>query len=249
MMRRIPWLVILLIFGITLPGAADEGVRRFLAAVEAYQQGDYEAAAADFEDLVQSGVTNPKLYYNLGNVYLKQGDLGRAVLWYEKAAELMPHDPDLRFNLEYARSLTKDKSESDSSSLLRIIFFWRYQLSAATIVMAALVCNLLFWVLAGAYRLTRRSVLKSLALAVLVPTLIFLFTAGFNFFASMRSQQAIILPEQVSVRAGLEETSTALFDLHAGARVRIIKHLKEYYQIRYSEDKLGWVKADAVGVI
>ena len=132
---------------------------------------------------------------------------------------------------------------------MRILFFWRYQLSAAAIVTAALVCNLLFWVLAGAYRLTRRSILKSLALAVLVPTLIFLLTAGFNFFASRRYQQAIILPQQVAVRAGLEENSTALFDLHAGAKVRIIKHLKEYYQIRYSEDKLGWVKADAVGVI
>jgi len=245
----IPWLIILLAFGMALPCTADESALRFIAAVEAYQLGDYEAASADFSALVKSGATNPKLYYNLGNAYLKQGDLGRAVLWYEKAAVHMPNDPDLRFNLEYARSLTKDADASQSGSLVRIFFFWRYQLSAATVVMAALVCNLLFWALAGAWRLTRRSMFKTLALVVLAPTLVFALTAGFNFYAATRLQHAIILPDRISVRAGLEDTATALFDLHAGAKVSIIKRLEEYYQIRYSEDKLGWVPKEALGIL
>jgi tetratricopeptide (TPR) repeat protein len=244
-----PFLLILLVLGVACPGAADQGARQFIAAVAAYQLGDYETAIADFSDLAESGVTNPKLYYNLGNAYLKHGDLGRALLWYEKAADLIPNDPDLRFNLAYARSLTIDADAAPAGSLVRIFFFWRYQLSAATIVMVAVICNLIFWVLAGAYRLTRRPVLKTLALVVLVPTLVFALTAGFNFYAAKRLQQAIVLPDRISVRAGLEDTATALFDLHAGAKVSIIKHFKEHYQIRYSEDKLGWVPKESLGLL
>lgn len=248
-MRWMPFLLVLLVLGVARPVPADEGARRFLAAVQAYQQGDYEAAIAGFSDLAKSGVTNPKLYYNLGNAYLKQDDLGRAVLWYEKAAVLTPNDPDLRFNLAYARSLTKDVDAAPGGPLVRIFFFWRYQLSAATIVMVAVICNLIFWGLAAAYRFTRRSILKTLAIVILVPTLVFALTAGFNFFADKRLQQAIILPDQISVRAGLEQTSTELFELHAGAKVSVIKRLNDYFQIRYSEDKLGWVPKEALGLL
>ena len=240
---------VILVIGIPIAYSDGGDARSFLAGIEAYQKGDYDAAAKLLFELVQAGATNPKLYYNLGNAYLKLGDLGRAILWYEKALKIMPNNPDLRFNLNYARSLTKDMGESEDTSLARIFFFWKYQLSAATVIIIAIVCNLLFWLTTGAYRLTRRRGLRTAALIILIPTLVFALTAGYNYFESSHRQDAVILPGQVAVRAGLEETSTTLFELHAGAKVRILKQLKDYYQVRFSEDKLGWVKKDVVGVL
>ena len=230
-------------------GAEGRNARNFIAGVEAYQKGDYDSAVALFGELIQSGAANSKLYYNLGNAYLKQGDLGRAILWYEKARKAMPHNPDLLFNLNYARSLTKDIGESDDTSLVRIFFFWKYQLSAATVIVMAIVCNLLFWMAVGAYRVTRRKGLRTAALIILIPTIVFVLTAGFNYYEATHRQRAIILPSQVAVRAGLEDTSTTLFELHAGAKVNVLKQLKGHYQIRFSEDKLGWVSQDAIGLL
>jgi tetratricopeptide (TPR) repeat protein len=223
--------------------------RQFLAAMEAYKTGDYATAAKDLEAIAAAGVRNGQLYYDLGNAHLKNNDLGRAILWYERALALIPNDPDLRFNYEYARSLTKDAQEGGPSPLTRILFFWNYELSARTIIVLALACNLIFWSLAIAWRLTRRRGLRHALLAALVPAIVFALTAAYNYIEAARRTQAIILPAAVAVRSGLESTSTQLFELHAGARVRIVRQLQDHVQIRYSEDKIGWISGAAVGRI
>jgi len=246
---RTALVLILLLFGWTAPSYSSGQARQFLSGLEAYKKGDYSAAIAQFNAIAQKGVVNGKLYYNLGNAYLKDNDLGSAILWYERALKFMPDDPDLHFNLDYARSLTKDVPEETVSPLVRIFFFWKYQLSDRTIKIAAIAINFLFWMLLCAWRLTRRRGLARAAMTAAIPALIFVLTAGYTYYETARRQQAIVLPKQTAVRSGLENTSTQLFILHAGAKVRVVKQLKGHYQIRFSADKIGWVGHDVVGLI
>lgn len=228
---------------------AQKHGRQFLAAMEAYKSGDYAAAVKGLESIASAGVRNGRLYYNLGNAHLKNNDLGRALLWYERALTLIPNDPDLRFNYEYARSLTKDLQEGGPSPLTRIIFFWVYDLSARTIILLALACNLIFWCLAIAWRLTRRRGLRHALLAMLVPTIVFILTAVYNYFEAAHHTRAVVLPPAVAVRSGLEPTSTELFELHAGAKVKVVRQMQDHVQIRFSEDKIGWIPSSAAGRI
>lgn len=226
----------------------QDHARPFIVALEAYKIGDYASAIKGFSDIVRSGVQNGKLYYNLGNAYLKNAELGPAILWYERALKLLPNDPDLIFNYQYARSLTKDAPE-EGSPLLRILFFWKYQLSSRAIVLAAVGFSLIFWMALIAWQFTRRRSIRWIAIAAAVPALIFILTAGVAYYESAHRRQAIVLPSQTAVRSGLQEGSTELFKLHAGAKVTVLKSLKDHYQIRYSNDKIGWVPEDVVGVI
>ena len=50
-----------------------------------YEDGLYEQAARSYQQLADKGYDDPALYYNLGNAYFKQGDLGRAILNYLRA--------------------------------------------------------------------------------------------------------------------------------------------------------------------
>ena len=85
------------------PGAAPEDAETlFRKGVSAYGAGDFKESARVFQSLADRGIQNGKLYYNLGNAYLKLEDLGRAILWYERALRRMPREPDLRFNDAYA---------------------------------------------------------------------------------------------------------------------------------------------------
>jgi tetratricopeptide (TPR) repeat protein len=226
----------------------QDHARPFIDALEAYKNGDYAAAIEGFSDIARSGVQNGKLYYNLGNAYLKNAELGPAILWYERALKLLPNDPDLIFNYQYARSLTKDAPE-EGSPLLRILFFWKYRLSNRAIVLAAIGCSLIFWAALIAWQFTRRRSIRWVAAAAALPALIFVLTAGVNYYESAHRRQAIVLPSQTAVRSGLQQGSTELFKLHAGAKVTVLKSLKDHYQIRYSNDKIGWVPEDEVGVI
>jgi tetratricopeptide (TPR) repeat protein len=247
------WLTILssvaLCFWVTAPCTAQQEAHQYISALEAYKSGDYQSAVTGMEAIAQSGVHSGELYYNLGNAHLKNGDLGRAILWYERSAQLIPKDPDLRFNLEYARSLAKDATEEAAISLVRIFFFWKYQLSKGTMIALAVGGNLIFWCLAIAWRITGIRTLRRIAVFVMIPSMVFILTAGFNYYESANRQQAIILPEMVSIRSGWEETSTELFVLHAGAKVQVVKSTTEHLLIRFAEDKIGWVARSSLGMI
>lgn len=122
-------LLILLMAGI--PAAAMEDAETlFRKGIAAYGAGDFQESARAFQALADRGIQNGKLYYNLGNAYLKLEDLGHAILWYERALRRMPRDPDLRFNYAYALSLTRDAREPDEASFRRILFFWKYLLAS-----------------------------------------------------------------------------------------------------------------------
>lgn len=233
----------------TTASVASPHAKQFISGLEAYQAGHYDEAIDQWEAIANQGVANGKLFYNLGNAHLKAAHLGQAILWYERAQQLLPNDPDLRFNLAYGRSLTKDTPEEKTPPILRIIFFWKYQMSRSTIIAASIAGNTLFWLLFAGWQLTRRRGLRRAAIAVAVPALVLLLTAAANFYEQAHLKQAIILPDRVSVRSGFQETDTELFVLHAGAKVRVVKASKGHCQIRYATGKTGWVKQTAVGLI
>jgi tetratricopeptide (TPR) repeat protein len=254
MIVLLPMVLVVLILVVRAPaspqdGRSQENAHRFVAAMEAYKAKDYEKAIQEMEPIAQSGVRNGALYYDLGNAYLKAHQLGRAILWYERALKLRPNDPDLRFNADYARSLTRDAPDDKAESPWRIFFFWRYHLSQRTVVLLALVFNLLFWTVLIARRVANRRGLRYAAMAVAAPAVIFTMTALFNYYEAAHIRQGIVLDEQVAVRSGLDQTSTQLFVLHAGTKIRVLKHNGTHLQIRFGKDKIGWIEAEAVGVI
>jgi tetratricopeptide (TPR) repeat protein len=112
-------LIGLLMFGL-LAGAVTamtSGVAADTAAVEAanqlYLTGHYAEAGQLYEQEVARGVHDAALYYNLGNAYWQQGDLGRALLNLERAAQLDPRDDNIRANLELVSSQTMTLQRSD----------------------------------------------------------------------------------------------------------------------------------------
>ena len=130
--------------GLAAAGHSDPLPRTFLDGIRYYQEGDYERAVSEFLKIADAGVQNGQLYYNLGNAYLRSNRIGHAVLWYERALEMIPEDPDLRFNHTYALSLTKDERPERGASLVRILFFWKYLLRPSLIRWIAIGLNLLF---------------------------------------------------------------------------------------------------------
>ena len=47
-----------------------------------YRNGDFAAAQRAYIQVVDSGVEDARLFYNLGNSHFKLQELGAAILWY-----------------------------------------------------------------------------------------------------------------------------------------------------------------------
>ena len=228
-------------------GGTAERTRRFLGAVAAYEAGSYQVAAEGFEALAGGGWETPDLSYNLGNAYMKAGDLGRAILWYERAARLAPGDPDVRYNLDLARSRTRDAPQVEGIDWTRLVFFWRGHLSTLTLWLTAAGLHLMFWAALTLSLFVRRRSVRRLGAACLFAGVVLGASAAVDAVAPAGRNLGIVLPAELPVRAGVAPESTELFRLHAGARVRVERAEAGHLRIRFAEDRVGWVPADGVG--
>ena len=59
-------------------------------ANDSYAAGEYDVALADYEAILNDGKHSSALYYNLANTYFKLEQLGRAILYYNRALRLSP---------------------------------------------------------------------------------------------------------------------------------------------------------------
>ncbi len=227
----------------------SENTRLFLDGISEYGNGDYTGAVEKFLQVVDSGVRNGQLFYNLGNAYLKAGDLGNAVLWYNRALELIPNDPDLKFNLEYACSLVKDIREDEKAPVFRIIFFWKYLLSNNTVKWAAVILNSTFWFGLLVILVIRKRPSRIFFGAVGLGALIFIITACGNAVEKRTHKQAVIISQQAPVMSAPEENATKLFELHAGTLVTVKQLRRDYIKVYFSKEKIGWIKKDHVGIV
>ena len=109
-----------------------------------YENGDFSQAALIYEQIINQGVSDSILHYNLGNIYSQGGDLERAILNYQRAAQLDPRDPDIRANLSMARSLAAGDDLATTNTPGLLVSSARITQSLMTINETALLA-LSFW--------------------------------------------------------------------------------------------------------
>ena len=88
---------------------------RYNRGCAAYQNGDYQTAAAAFASVLRRSEDNEvrfKAAYNMGNAAFKQGDFQSAADYFKQALGYDSSNPDARYNLEIAlRALQKQKDQ------------------------------------------------------------------------------------------------------------------------------------------
>lgn len=92
------FLLLLLFAQLIRASAADAETARALA-----EKGDWRAAVAAYEAMVDAHPYNPSLQYNLALCYDHAGDVGHAVLAYERCLRFSPRSSDARHNLDLLR--------------------------------------------------------------------------------------------------------------------------------------------------
>lgn len=80
-----------------------------------YKQERYDDAAAAYEKLAQDGSDRRRqaaTYYNLGNTYVRQRQIDRAIEAYKNALRLVPEDREAKLNLAYAQKLKQQQDQN-----------------------------------------------------------------------------------------------------------------------------------------
>ena len=78
-------------------------------ADSAYTADNFKEAADTYLHAIATEGTSATLQYNLGNCYYRLGEMGKAILAYERALRLDPTFNDTRTNLEFVNARIADR--------------------------------------------------------------------------------------------------------------------------------------------
>ncbi|OQY02664.1 MAG: hypothetical protein B6I26_00485 [Desulfobacteraceae bacterium 4572_130] len=221
----------------------------FVKAIQEYKQGKYLKACKEFEKIVEKGIKNGEIYYNIGNSYFKAGNIGRAILWYERSKKIIPFDPDLKFNLNYAENFVKDIKSDSKVNISDILFFWKNMISFRTLQYFSLISFLIFFIYAGIQTVIKRKIFTYAGIFLFFFPIIITSTLFFDYFQRGINDYAVIIKDKTFVRSDFSDNSTKLFVLHSGTKVKVQKRQEKYFKIFFSKGKIGWLKQEDAEII
>ncbi len=248
-------LFIIILFGLLttqlgLAQNADNVAQLMIQANQQYEAGQYIEATASYEALVDDGVQHSNLYYNLGNAYFRQGDLGRAIVNYRRAQQLSPRDADVAANLDLARTQTIDQIVADELSLGGVIGQW---VTFSEIAVLLLVFWLLLCIFICLYIMLpdRKTLWQWLMLGCVGLMLFSGLLIVSNLYSESQNPSAVVIVPEVDVidNPDIPEEASVQFALHAGAEIQILDRRLGWRQIALPGDLRGWVPTNAIELV
>ena len=104
----------------------------------------YLRAAQTYQKLVDDGVRNGPLFYNLGTALLQAGQINPAIDAFLRAEQFLGAQNDIHQNLKIAMA-RKANNEMAEWPWYRLVLCWHFYLSAATRMMVAALAFFIFW--------------------------------------------------------------------------------------------------------
>lgn len=241
---KVGMLVAGLLFGSLWSASAGGPAADFEAANKLYEQGQYTAAIAAYNQLLQGGRVSPALYFNLGNAYFKAGQTGRAIAAYRLAEQLAPRDPDIRANLQFARRAVTGKDDAGPKGWER--WLNRLSLNEWTVLAAGAGWVWLALLAAGQWRAEWRRALRQAGWAALAVFLLLGLGLGIEAYQQLGKTTAIVVARDVQARLGPYDESKAAVALPDGSELEIVSAKDDWFEIRDHAQRAGWVKKEQV---
>lgn len=222
-------------------------------AEKLYSEKKYKEVIETYEAILKEGLVSYKLYYNLGNAYYKNNELGKAIYNYELANKLQSNNKDVKANLKIANEKTIDKIESKENFFIGVL-------------KTGLVNSL---TISGWAWLSIFSLISSLVLAFLFFTTNLLFLKRIGFFLSTLSfivfigsillgftalndkqviKFAIIMERESRIHEEPNTTSKSKFALHEGTKVNVLETNTDWTNIKLENGNEGWIKTSDLGL-
>lgn len=221
-----------------------------------YAEGNYKAAAAEYQKVIDGGYASSKLFYNAGNAYYKQKMYAQAILNFERAYKLNPSDGDIKHNLKLTRLKIRDKVDAVPSFFLiewyhslRNMFSangWAY-LSIISLILAGglFIC----YYFTGTLRI-KKITFGSSAFLLLV-FILSLLNANAKTREIKQPNTAIVLSPVVVVRSSPDQTGKDLFVIHEGTKVTFTETppVPGWREVKIADGNTGWLEVNTYEAI
>lgn len=224
-------------------------------ADSAYAADNFSLAEQLYRESITSEGTSSTICYNLGNAYYRQGNLGMAIVNYERALKLDPTNKDARINLEFVKGKITDR-QIDSGSFVsnlweNIVMFFKADTwaSLAIILFALFLASALTYLFSSVVLVKKLSFFGGLIIFIVCALAVIISFAAANRVETDR--YAIILPPSAQLSTTPREArnqSEEAFLLHEGTKVEIVDSISssadgKWFEVRVGQNERAWIKA------
>lgn len=207
-----------------------------------FDAGRYAEAVAAYETIEPR---TAHVYFNLGNAHVRQDQLGRAVLNYERARRLAPRDPDILANLRFAAERLGVAELNQPPG--RGVRLWQGLLASRTLREWGVAEVATLWFGLGAIGLTVwlgkwRGVLVTIAGVSLAGWVLTVMALSARLAAA---PAAVVHQARIEARFAPQPEATVHYTLPAGARVTVREDRGHWWLVERADGKQGWIPAAA----
>ena len=239
---------LLLAIHTTTAGATKDKSELWQVANKLYAQKQYDSAAACYELLLtKNGAADLWVHYNLGNTYYRLNKVGAAILHYEKAQHLDPHNKQVADNLKLAKGRVLNPLPEFPP--IFFIRWWYSFVDAFSPDVWAWLCFLVFsGVLAVVYFARTRKAGFSHSGRWLSVGVVCLLVCGcmtyFSYDVRQDSRKAVVMQAGIGFLDSPQANGKVLGTLPEGTVLEINQEEGEFYNVKLPNGREGWILAD-----
>jgi tetratricopeptide (TPR) repeat protein len=209
----------------------------------------YRQSAEAFESLIESGIYNAAIEYNLGNACFRLKDLGRAIVHFRRAQEIDPSDARIAANLAYARQRVEPAiAASGETELLSRLAFWTRSTSRQTRFWIATFASTAGWAGLFAWIFRRNRGILALSVLAIVIALANAATIAQELRAESATPAAVVSRPNTILREGRGENHDAVLrqPLGPGVEVVILAQRGDWCEVQLANRQSGWVPDESL---
>ncbi|MGB5350560.1 MAG: tetratricopeptide repeat protein [Polyangiales bacterium] len=228
----------------------------FESANVAASRGDHATAIASYGKLIEAGVHDPDVYFNLGTSFAQSGDYPRAILNYERALVLRPNESKATENLRDAeKALEEERAELEGEATIQrssSISDAAYgTVSEDALAYALLIANLAFFAALASVSIGRRMHRWIYALLLASGALLLISALGLATKAGLLRDgpRVVTLEDRLVLREGPDPRAQPRGEARGGDRGELVDRDRDFVKLRMVSGLEGWTRASGVGLI
>ena len=230
-------------------------------ADQAYMNDNFERALELYTEASEQDGVSSNLYYNIGNCYYRLGNMGKAIVNYERALKLDPSNSDAAANLSFVNSRIVDKPVDNASLTEKIGERILGKFTSDTWAWITFGLFALFIAATAGYIFLSAVIMRKTCffsgLVLIVLTIGGIVLTLTSARRTVSTENAIIITESVNLGTSPrvpKDKSEEAFLLHEGTRLQIVDSLTtnngttptKWYEVKVDRDHRAWINSDNV---
>lgn len=223
----------------------------FSEANKLYEEKNYDSAIVLYLQIIDSGEKNSAVLYNIANCAYRNGDIGAAILYLERAKLLSPDDKDINANLDFLRRQTVDKFETPEEHFAEQTFnkfqnLFTLETQIIVMIIFSLLITIIITFTLFSPKFRTAKIYSIMILALL--SIILGISAIVKYQTQKNNIRAVIMTDSINA-VNEPRGNKTIFTAHEGTVLNVIKTENGWYFISLPNGASGWVQKQHLEVI